>query len=340
MPPPNDDSSPPWRLGTPHDVLSRFTSLLGTFVLKESDEHDQSFAEQALAPKHDGLLKLLTNDATDGSSLSFPSLLLMEEDHTNVDGLERSEVEAKAALSMAKVLTPSGIPFRAENHVESDAETENIKEAYVSCHSHSFSPTQVPKAMLTNLATSFGLLVDARLRAYTTILARHGVSLAVSSEVEHRQEAVEAIERKLDYLIGIGSRISIDNMVTSFQPQVKMGMSRTGKDGAEEMVLPFVMSAVLDITIPDKDDGHKRVTVSLQALGAIAGTSTYVCSFISLVMCFVLYFTDLLVLPLAYFRVSIITQVLVIRDLRFSSLPRWSWIHNNSCRPWYTRRQK
>lgn len=277
MAPSHDDSSPPWRHGTPHDALNRFTSLLGTFSLKESNKNEQSSAEQALAPKHDGLVKLLENDAKDGSSLAFPSLLLKEEDHTGVDGLERSEVQAKAARSMAKVLTPSMIPSRAfrptQNHVESVPE-QNVSEADVACHNVS-KPCQVPTAMLNNLAASFRLLVDARLRAYTSILARHGVSLAISPEVEHRQEAVEAVERKLENLLDIGSRISINNMVTSFQPQSKLGISRTCEDGTEEIMMPVLMSAVLDITIPDEDDFHERIAVSLQATGAIAGTSVY-----------------------------------------------------------------
>jgi hypothetical protein len=267
MPPSNDDTPPPWRLGTPHDSLSRLTTLLGTFELKEANENCTDFTEQALVPRNfDAIAKFVTNVASLDSSLSFPSLLLMEE---HDEGLERSEAHAKAAQSMAEPLTckmPSRSIRPTDVSRRVSTKDENVHPAF-SCHALS----SVPKAMLHNLATSFRLLVVARLRAYTTILARHGVSLAIDPQVN--KEAVQAVERKLDNLVEIGSRISIENMVTSFQPQSKMGMSRSREGSTEELLIPFIFSAILDVFIPDENEGHERVTVSLQAAGAIAGVA-------------------------------------------------------------------
>ena len=282
---PSDDSSPPWRLGTPHDSLNRFTSLLGTFVLKESDNLEQSFAEKALVPQHDALMKLLTDEATEDTPLSFPCLSLVTADNEATEGLERSEVQARAARSMARYLTP-GAKISRHFHVEPretctiistprTATPQDVVPA-AKCQSDStetMEMSEVPGTMLSNLAGSFALLVDARLRAYTTILARHGLALAVSPDGEHKHEAICAVERKLENLIDIGSRISIDNMVTSFQPQSKLGMSRSVDDSVEEVMMPLIMSVVLDITIPKENHGHERVTVSIQATGAIVGTS-------------------------------------------------------------------
>jgi len=278
---PPDDSSTPWRLGTPHDSLNRFTSLLGTFVLKESDVNEESFAQKALVPKHDAMMKLLTNEAKDDPSFSFPCLSLISEEDTAIGGLERSEVQAKAATFMGRSMRDTKIPCElssrlfssTENHVESSTGQQNVP-ADGACQSATapMTPSQVPTAMLHNLAASFALLVDARLRAYTTILARHGVALAVSPEGLHKQEAICAVERKLDSLMDIASRISIENMVTSFQPQSKLGMSRC-VDNVDEIMMPLIMSAVIDISVPRERNGHERVTVTLQASGAIVGTS-------------------------------------------------------------------
>jgi hypothetical protein len=238
---------------------------LGTFELKEANENCTDFTEQALVPRNfDAIAKFVTNVASLDSSLSFPSLLLMEE---HDEGLERSEAHAKAAQSMAEPLTckmPSRSIRPTDVSRRISTKDENVHPAF-SCHALS----SVPKAMLHNLATSFRLLVVARLRAYTTILARHGVSLAIDPQVN--KEAVQAVERKLDNLVEIGSRISIENMVTSFQPQSKMGMSRSREGSTEELLIPFIFSAILDVFIPDENEGHERVTVSLQAAGAIAG---------------------------------------------------------------------
>jgi len=276
---PPDDSSTPWRLGTPHDSLNRFTSLLGTFVLKESDVNEESFAQKALVPKHDAMMKLLTNEANDDPSFSFPCLSLISEEDTAIGGLERSEVQAKAATFMGRSMRDTKIPCElssrlfssTENHVESSAGQQNVP-ADGACQSATapMTPSQVPTAMLHNLAASFALLVDARLRAYTTILARHGVALAVSPEGLHKQEAICAVERKLDSLMDIASRISFENMVTSFQPQSKLGMSRC-VDNVDEIMMPLIMSAVIDISVPRERNGHERVTVTLQASGAIVG---------------------------------------------------------------------
>lgn len=265
---PPDDGSPPWRLGTPHDSLNRLASLLGTFVLKESNENEQSFVKKSLVPKHSGLLKLVSKDTANDSAFSFPCLSLMTEDHAGVEGLDQNQVQAKAALSLQRSMRISSVPRNARE--TEPVEPNSILKSAQTATDEALKVEDVPTAMLNNLASSFSLLVDARLRAYTTILARHGVSLAASSpEVE--QEAIGAVARKLENLADIGSRISIDNMVTNFQPQSKQGVSRT-VDNVEEIMIPLVMSAVLDISVPYEIEGHERVMIPLQAAGAIVGT--------------------------------------------------------------------
>lgn len=283
---PPDDSSPPWRVGTPNDSLSRLASQLGTFELKEDAREAKKPVQAALVPNHDALKKLLVcgkSDETEDCTLSFPSLSLMEEDHHAAVGSDKHEVQARAALNLSRPLTPSresdSVPkvSTTNSYVESsydalatDNDPKLTRESFRVDH-----VTEVPSMMLKNLAGSFALLVDARLRAYVTILARHGVALAESSEVpeEHKEEATRAVERKLASLLDIGSRITIDNMVTNFHPRPALGMSSCVGDGVEAMMIPLVMSALLDVAIPKVNSGHERVTLSLQAAGTISGTS-------------------------------------------------------------------
>lgn len=290
---PPDDSSPPWRLGSPNDSLSRFTSLLGTFELKEDAGEAKKPFQAALIPYHDALKKLLMCE-TDDCTLSFPSLSLMEEDHHAAVGSDKHEVQARAALNLSRSLTLSqehgSLPkvTATNSYVESsydaletDNDPKHTRESF-----RVDNITEVPSMMLKNLAGSFALLVDARLRAYVTILARHGVALAESSEMpeEHKEEATRAVERKLASLLDIGSRMTIDNMVTNFHSRPTLGMSSCVGDGVEAIMIPLVMCAVLDLTIPKVNSGHERVTVTLQTAGAISGTfcETNFCSAVCL----------------------------------------------------------
>lgn len=292
-----DDSTPPWRLGTASDSLSRFASLLGTFELKEDAGEVKKPVQSALVPNHDALKKLLVcgkSVGTEDCTLSFPSLSLMEEDHHAAVCSIKHELQARAALnlsrpltlsqehdSLPKVSTTNSYVESSYDALETDVDPKLKRESFrVDC------VTEVPSMMLKNLAGSFALLVDARLRAYVTILARHGLALAESSELpeEHKEEATGAVERKLASLLDVGSRLTINNMVTNFHSRPTLGMSSCVGDGVEAITLPLVMSALLDITIPRVNSGHKRVTVSLQAAGAISGTycETNFCSAVCL----------------------------------------------------------
>lgn len=288
---PPDDSPPPWRLGTASDSLSRFTSLLGTFELKEDTGEAKKPVHFGLVPNHEALKKLLvcgSSDEEDDCALSFPSLSLMEEDHHAAVGSEKHQLQARAAQNLSRSLTldrkrslPEGNTNSCveSSYDTSEADTTSSKDKKTQPKLREAigynNVTEVPTTILKNLAGSFALLVDARLRAYITILARHGKALSESPQVpeENREEATRAVERKLAGLLDIGSRMTIDNMVTNFHPRPKLGITSDVGDGIGALMIPLVMSAVLDITIPKVDSGHERVTVSLQAAGAISGTS-------------------------------------------------------------------
>ena len=285
-----DDSSPPWRLGTSNHSLNRFASLLGTFELKEDAEEAKKPVQTALVPNHDALNKLLVSGKSVGAedcALSFPSLSLMEEDHHAAVGSDKHELQARAALNLSRPLRVTRENCSLPEVSSTNSYVESSYDALAADNdSRVGSVTEVPSMMLKNLAGSFALLVDARLRAYATILARHGVALAESSEVpeDHKEEATCAVERKLASLLDVGSRMTINNMVTNFHSRPTLGMSSCVGDAVEAIMIPLVMSALLDITIPKVNSGHERVTVSLQASGVISGTSceTNFCS----VVCF------------------------------------------------------
>jgi hypothetical protein len=212
---------------------------------------------------------------------------MVEDDHAAV-GSDKHEVQARAAQNLSRSLTlvkeeqgslaeVGTNSYVASSYDTSEADTNDktVPPTLTREAIRSNNVTEVPTTLLKNLAGSFALLVDARLRAYITFLARHGEALAQSPQVpeEQREGATRAVERKLASLLDIGSRVTIDNMVTNFHPSPKLGMSCDVADGVGAVMMPLVMSALLDITIPKVDSGHERITVSLQAAGAISGTS-------------------------------------------------------------------
>ena len=70
-----------------------------------------------------------------------------------------------------------------------------------------------PLQLLENAAESFAVLVDCRLRAYATFLARHAISLAHKCE----SEGVLSIEQKVSTLLDAGKSIRATSMALQFQ---------------------------------------------------------------------------------------------------------------------------
>lgn len=118
--------------------------------------------------------------------LRLPALSLHHETHF-ADRKDRKQVEEYAACLLSRPLVVGG------------GEGEQGKEP--------------PLQLLENAAESFAVLVDCRLRAYATFLARHAISLAHKCE----SEGVLSIEQKVSTLLDAGKSIRATSMALQFQ---------------------------------------------------------------------------------------------------------------------------
>lgn len=244
---------------THKSTIARFATLLGAFRLKKYPQNTKN---------NDGCLSTLFSSSS-SASCSVPSLSLTSYHHHTEGGSHsheetKQQVEEHAASNLARPIDAK--PARG---TDSTVKLQNVTDPKNTIGTTTTTTIhQLPLKMLDNLAASFLTLVDARLRAYITILARHGVSLSdyPALDAEEQREGVLAVERKLDTLLEVGSGVAIENMVAFFriteQPEEEQ------KDGGVRM--PLVMETTFDVAIPEvAGGGTQLVTVAAAATGNI-----------------------------------------------------------------------
>ena len=107
----------------------------------------------------------------------------------------------------------------------------------------------------SNIYSSFAVLMDSRLHAYSTVLARHALSLP---------EEVPNIQEKLADILLIGTRIEADKMSTQF-------LLTDGKNDHASLTFQVTM----ELTIPsDRESSSKKQTIAVafETTGSIHGT--------------------------------------------------------------------
>jgi hypothetical protein len=240
-------------------ALARFATLLGSFRLKE--------LHQRTTKDMNDCLSTLASQESD-FSCSVPSLSLTSLSHSNGvnhphRGARKNAVEEHASSNLARSLVATGTTEKTRATVATHMDsTPNVTcEEFVTL-------SDLPHQMLDNLAGSFLTLTDARLRAYISILARHGVSLSSCPALsrDEQKEGVLAVERKLETLIQVGTGVTIDNMVTFF----RLDNSQSEQD---DKGFPLVLETTMDVCIPKTCGGDQIVTVGASAKGWITGTS-------------------------------------------------------------------
>jgi hypothetical protein len=72
--------------------------------------------------------------------------------------------------------------------------------------------------LLQNALASFAVLVDSRLHAYSSFLARHALSIRDGKRKDSEDSAlVKGIEEKLEQMLGVGSKLSAKTVETRFE---------------------------------------------------------------------------------------------------------------------------
>ena len=269
---------------SPEEVLTFLTRLLGKGVFKNDDEKASHAAaaqeratrlwsaipwENSVGSTSEGS-KREEDEVADPDFSSFPSLSLERSPREQLEGdlNRRASIEAHVSSLLSRPILVSNSATKStlseENENESDA-LEFIAE----------KSEEVPNLMLQNFFTSFSTLLNSRLRAYATFLARHGLSLFECSETaEELEDGVTGVEQKLETMLEIGRLVSADAVVTSFQAKPEEAKVINDEEQVDEqkVSVPLVMEASINISIPRPvGDGSESITVSFRANGNITG---------------------------------------------------------------------
>jgi len=241
-----------------HSSLVRFATLLGSFKTREEENRNSSSSEKC-SPYTEVLASLTSPQEF---TATFPSLSLESASgsHSCAE-TNKTIVEALAAQNLGRSITVEHSTASTQVSHENNATEFPFSTSRV---------TSIPRLLLDNLSASFSLLLDARLRAYASILLRHEVSLAECPSLteEEQQQKIQAVERKLATLTETGSQTVVDTIVTYFHEA-----STDDTSSASCSNFPITLEAVMDVSIPCvAGEGKECLTVTLSAPGTIKGS--------------------------------------------------------------------
>jgi len=223
-------------------LIARFVTLLGAFRVKGMSERE--------VVTSDGCISSLFSQTKEANCL-VPCLSLSSSKHNSSihDEDDRHHIEEHAASNLARPILASRVEsstnFTFDNTIFGDRDF-----GLVPFH-------QLPSTILNNLSDSFLTLIDARLRAYITILARHGMSLS---------ECPISLAQKLSALIDIGNGVKIENLVTFFNFDENFNHKLENKEKTE---MPLRMEITMDVSIPNFTGGMELLTIETKTDGLI-----------------------------------------------------------------------
>lgn len=256
---------------TPEEVLQSLAALLGANFLKEASGTSlysncnlpwSSVPWEPCASVGDS-----DQESLEVNFSSFPSLSLArsEDEHLDSPSETKRDVEAHVSALLSRPILVSSAQDVSLTEDDEGETTDFVAEKV----------SDVPSLMLQNCCLSFTTLMNSRLRAYATFLARHGLSLLASSSsrgCEIEEDAAEGVEQKLGTMLDIGRLVSTNAIVTAFHAQKEGAARKNTLDETTEVSIPLVMDAAIDISLPRPWGGQSEVlTVSLQTVGTITG---------------------------------------------------------------------
>lgn len=258
------------------DVLEALTSLLGSSGGTETSSSKGE--EWAKLPWEAAITQLPTSetggeDMSNGCDFSsFPSFSLQKKDDASVeehaDALlhQKEGVKSHVASLLSRPILVSNDPEKrsVDDDEEEDDESEFMEE----------SITKVPQLMQQNLVLSFSTLVQSRLRAYATFLARHGLSMAATSRpADDPEDSAVGVEQKLETLLELGNLVALGDVHMSFTVQREKATAKA--DGNELIAsMPVSLKASISVLIPTLDGTQDCLTMDLSTSGSIAGKPT------------------------------------------------------------------
>lgn len=242
-------------------VLATFASKLG--VSDRSEKTSDVKAQSML---------VWEDDDDTGDFSSFPSLSLEETPGNFHSGVfhNRGDVESHVESLLSRPILLGNEQDR-DCSIADPYEGDSMDEFFVK------SLEEVPKLMLENFCTSFSTLMNSRLRAYASFLARHAVSHARCSKTEEERECLALLEHKLDTMLHIGHQIAVEDLVSEFVVDPEQCSERLDSDDAFfQASIPLKMKISLDILLPhlETDRRDETLKVLFEASGNICGKCT------------------------------------------------------------------
>lgn len=273
----SDEDAPP---STPIDVLETLAELLGSAATRESKAEEQL----AKLPWENNPIPHQSEPQASGESTaeeseelsngcdfsSFPSLSLKKSSGDVEDSHDLFPHKDGLAAHVASLLSR---PILVSNDQEKRCEPEDEDEDGLSEFVED-SISKVPRLMQQNLVLSFSTLVQSRIRAYATFLARHGLSLAATSEPRQDvEDGVVGVEQKLEMLLELGNLVALGDVQTSFLGQPKEA-NITADEEELKADMPLSLEASISVIIPTVEGAPEYITMTLTTSGSIAGIFT------------------------------------------------------------------
>ena len=218
------------------EVLRAVCGLLGC----SRTEHPES---QSSSSPEEGQPVIDTARISSCISLACPSLSLKHEPSAKPRAKLRAQAEEHAVALLSRPL---------QLHVSAQGNCSLEEEA-------------VPELLLQNVYESFAKLVHSRLRAYSSLIARHGMTLG------EKELKAAGIEEKLERLFQVAGAINAEEMVTRFDCEEVAGVDIDGNGTANSSSAPLTLRIALDLVLPSRSGGGQIVKVGVSCPGEIKG---------------------------------------------------------------------
>jgi hypothetical protein len=121
--------------------------------------------------------------------------------------------------------------------------------------------------LLQNVYDSFKILVDSRLHAYATFLARHGLTL-VKKHIGHNVDSLACLEQKIQVLLQLGEQIEAHCISINFEVVDSDVME---EDDTSNLELEIVVK--MEIRLPRPGKASQLIPTTIRVSGSIIGKS-------------------------------------------------------------------
>lgn len=261
-------------LVSPEEVLE----LIGEHLGAESDAAPSSTSTKV----DDALIDEQTSETRSSGTacrnlrFSCPALSLAHKEHLDMDHSSRRQAERYAVSLLSRPLL---VGEKEDDEEDSSTTTEASEIVGFPCK----GLPEAPAVLLRNIYESFAMLVDSRLRAYATFMARHCDTLARSKKnIVNSSTAtavgVRNVEQKLVTLLGVGSRIEASSMRTIFEVTATTTTDTLEEDDEDlkhkSYSLPLRFEAVINLIVPGPSGEVDNLSVAQTTTGVISGKTS------------------------------------------------------------------